>query len=70
MGSLFGGGPNTSAQEKRLAEQEAALKKKETSQAKELAARRKVSGRGSSSRTLFNQVLGIDESLGKIKLGE
>jgi len=71
MGSLFGADmPDNSAQEKRLDEQEVDVKKKETQQAKELASRRKLAGRGSSSKTLFSQVLGTDDSIGKkAKLG-
>ena len=72
MGGIFGSGSSSTSQgeAKRLKEQEALLRKKEAVQAKELASRRKVSGRGSSSRTLFSQVLGTDEALGKKVLGE
>jgi len=73
MSSLFGGGPaapDTSKQEKRLADQEKALAAKEAAQAKQLASRRRASAGGSTSKTLFQQVLGTDEAIGKqTKLG-
>ena len=61
MSSLFSK-PDNSAAEKRIADQDAAIKKKEASQAKELQARRKASQGGATSKTLFSQVLGIDEA--------
>lgn len=69
MASLFGG-PDTSKQEARIAQQEAETKKRENEQAKELASRRKVAGQGSKSQTLFSQVLGTDESIKKSALGD
>lgn len=65
MGALFGSKPDNSAQEARLAEREKATAAQEANQAKELAARRRSAASGSSSKTLFSQVLGTDESIGK-----
>lgn len=61
MGGLFGG-PDTSGQEKRLADQEKKLKMQEERQAKELSARRRVSSSGSKSKTLFSAVEGMGDS--------
>lgn len=71
MSSLFGGKPDNSAAEKRIADQEKRLKVQEANQAKELASRRRSqAGGGQRSKTLFSQVLGTDESIGKqTKLG-
>lgn len=62
MSNLFGGMTDNKAAEERILKQEAKLKKQEAQQAKELASRRKLAGRGAASRTLFSQVLGIDAS--------
>lgn len=72
MSSMFGGSkPDNSAAEARIAKQEKDLAVKEANMAKELAARRnaRTSG-GMRSKTLFSQVLGTDETIGKqTKLG-
>ena len=71
MGALFGAkGPDNSAAEARIAKQEKELAIREANQARELAARRNAASRGGvSSKTLFSQVLGTDESIGKSTLG-
>lgn len=72
MGALFGGsGPDNSASEARIAQQEKETSVREANQAKELASRRRAGASGVKSKTLFSQVLGTDESIGKqTKLGE
>jgi len=70
MGSLFGSKPDNSAQEARIAKQEKETAVREANQAKELAARRRAGAAGNQSKTLFSQVLGTDEAIGKqTKLG-
>lgn len=61
MASIFGGGPDTSAQEKRLADQEKKLAMQEKMQANELAARRRLASSGSKSKTLFAEVEGMGQ---------
>lgn len=69
MGSLFAK-PDTSAQEARIAQQEKETAVREANQAKELAARRRAGASENQSKTLFSQVLGTDEAIGKqVKLG-
>ena len=62
MGSLFGGGPDNSAQEKRMADQEKKLAAQEKAQANELSARRRAASSGSKSKTLFSAVEGMGNS--------
>jgi hypothetical protein len=63
MGALFGGGDK--GQAAKLAEQKKKLDAQEASQAKELASRRKAAAGGGKSKTLFSQVLGTDDAIGK-----
>lgn len=71
MSDLFSAkAPDNSAAEARIAEQEKQAAIKEANQAKELAARRRAGASGTQSKTLFSQVLGTDDAIGKqTKLG-
>lgn len=70
MGALLSN-PDTSAQEAALAKQEEAAKKKELQLAKELQARRRASGSGTQSKTIFSAVEGNAAATAKkTKLGE
>lgn len=65
MTSMFGGGNKKRAQQAKVAEQEKRVAAQEANQARELEARRRSSAAGNQSKTLFSQVLGTDEAIGK-----
>jgi hypothetical protein len=66
MGGLFGNKIDTSAADKQAQE----LARKEKEQKSQLQSQQRAMGTSGKSKTLFNVVLGIDETMGKSNLGQ